>query len=38
MTALIRYWEKWSGWYLFLTAVSAWLYLLAVIFREGWIR
>lgn len=38
MTALIRHWEKLSGWYLFLTAVSAWLYLLAVIFREGWIR
>lgn len=38
MTALIRHWNKWSGWYLFLAAVSAWLSLLAVIFTEGWIR
>lgn len=38
MTALYRHWNKWSGAYWFLTAVSAWLYLLAVIFMEGWIR
>lgn len=38
MTAMIRHWNKWSEWYLFLTAVSAWLSLLAVILIEGWIR
>ena len=38
MTALIKHLNKWSGWYLFLVSVSAWLYLLAVIFREGWIK
>lgn len=38
MSALLRNWIKWSGWYLFLASVSAWLYLLALIFREGWIK
>lgn len=38
MSALLRHWIKWSGWYLFLASVSAWLYLLALIFREGWIK
>lgn len=38
MSALLRHWSKWSGWYLFLASVSAWLYLLALIFREGWIE
>ncbi|HDK2147743.1 TPA: hypothetical protein PRX66_004068 [Escherichia coli] len=38
MSALLRHWSKWSGWYLFLASVSAWLYLLALIFREGWIK
>lgn len=35
MSVLLRHWSKWSGWYLFLASVSAWLYLLALIFREG---
>lgn len=38
MKTVIRHFEKWSGWYWFLTALSAWLVLLAVIVREGWIR
>ena len=38
MSVLLRHWGKWSGWYLFLASVSAWLYLLALIFREGWIK
>ncbi|EKJ13854.1 hypothetical protein ECEC1865_3684 [Escherichia coli EC1865] len=38
MSVLLRHWSKWSGWYLFLASVSAWLYLLALIFRDGWIK
>ncbi|HAU3358234.1 TPA: hypothetical protein JDL67_000812 [Salmonella enterica subsp. salamae] len=35
MTALIRHWNKWSGWYLFLTAVSARLWLLCMDAAHG---
>lgn len=38
MKTVIRHFEKWSGWYWCLTALSAWIVLLAVIVREGWIR
>nr|DAR21325.1 MAG TPA: hypothetical protein [Caudoviricetes sp.] len=38
MTALKRHIGKWSGWYWYLSAIPAWLWLLAVIFREGWIK
>lgn len=38
MTALKRHINKWSDMYLYLAAVAAWLWLLAVIFREGWIK
>lgn len=38
MTALASYWARWSGWYWNLAAISAWLFLLAIIFREGWIK
>ncbi|EUC90041.1 hypothetical protein HMPREF9688_03347 [Klebsiella oxytoca 10-5244] len=36
--SLAQYWKRWSGWFYYLAAVSAWLFLLAVIFREGWIK
>lgn len=26
MTALTRHWARWSGWYLNLAAISAWLF------------
>lgn len=37
MTALARHFDKWSGWYCCLAAIGAWLFLLALIAREGWI-
>lgn len=38
MMSLKKHIDKWSGIYLYLAAVAAWLWLLAVIFQEGWIR
>lgn len=38
MIALYRHWKKWSGWYWFLTAIAAWLSLLAaVLTQDGWL-
>lgn len=38
MNWLRGHFEKWSGHYWFLTSVSLYLFLIALIAREGWIR
>lgn len=38
MKRLRGHWEKLSGHYWFLTSLSLYLFLIALIAREGWIR
>ncbi len=39
MSTLTRHWKRWSGWYVYLAAVFAWLTLLGVILTtEGWLK
>jgi len=38
MTGFIRHWNKWSGWYWYLSAIAAWLGLLTAIMTvDGWL-
>ena len=36
MRTLTRHWKRWSGWYVYLAAVFAWLTLLGVCGLNAW--